>query len=621
MPIALRGAAVVPAGNPTTSFTVVIPSQVLTDDVLFISVTSRDSTGAGTLSVTDNDTGGNTWTKIGNSTDHKATLWYKRATSATASKTITVANAVGSCSGVLKCFSGASGLTTPYSDVAVETNASGDETCAGFTPANPDSMVCHSIYNYGNDNAVTSHTSANLGALTTTEKLSTGGLDCACAFGHVLQSGGPSATGDFTWAQTNGTTYSIHWAIITSSYTQSISGALTPTGALQNRDDKAVSGTLAPSGVAIQSVTNLLTATLGMAGGLASQVLKAGVRKWIARRGMWWGPPPHIESSTGPLTQLLTGAITPTSSTTELVFKAAVGAITPAGSLIKAASHSLVGTLASAGALVKDVAKAVSGSITPTWSLVKQSSKPVSGSTGLSGTIAKSASQQAAGTVSSAGGPSKAVSKGLAGAIGLAGILTTVKVVLQTLTGSITPVGSTVKNAAKAVAGALGLGGTLPRSTTHNTTGAIGSSGATGQAVSQQASGTLGLAGTISNIKVVLLTIAGSLGLTGSTAHSVAKLVVGALPSTGSISNSVAQQVSGAIAFTGSVSKSVVKWLAGVLGLSGTFSSSAGEQNPTIRSNVNTLDSVGTVDYTLQATSYMYDLEDAGTTDYTLGRD
>lgn len=212
--IALRGAAAVPTGNPTTGFTVTVPSDVLADDLLYLLVASRDSTGAGTLGVTDNDTGGNAWSKIGNSTDHKLSVWFKRATSATASKTVTVANAVGSSAGVMKCFSGGSRGTTPHVDLVVETNASGDETHAGFTPTIPNAMVCAGVVNYANDNAVTSLSFATLGATTATEKLSTGGSDCAASFGHVRQANGPTGTGNLTWAQTNGTTYSVTWSIV-----------------------------------------------------------------------------------------------------------------------------------------------------------------------------------------------------------------------------------------------------------------------------------------------------------------------------------------------------------------------------------------------------------------------
>lgn len=214
MPLALRGAAAVPTGNPTTGFTVAVPSQVLANDLLFLLVASRDSVGAGTLAVTDDDAGGNAWAKIGNPADHKLTLWWKRATSATASKTVTVANAVGSSSGVLKCFSGGSLGATPYANITVDTNASGNEVQTGFTPSQPNSMVCAGVVNYANDNAVTSLNFATLGATTATEKLSTGGSDCGTIFGHALQSGNAAATGDLTWAQTDGTTYSIVWTIV-----------------------------------------------------------------------------------------------------------------------------------------------------------------------------------------------------------------------------------------------------------------------------------------------------------------------------------------------------------------------------------------------------------------------
>lgn len=267
MAVALRGAAVVPAGNPTTGFTVVVPASVVANDLLFLTLTSRDSVGAGTLAVTDNG-GGNAWAKIGNSTDHKATLWWKRATAGTAGATVTVANAVGSSSGVLKCFSGADTGATPYTNVVVETNASANETHAGFTPDAAGSMLCASVHNYANDNAVTTLAFATSGALNVTgaEKLSTGGSDCANIFGHVLQVGGPSATGNLTWAQTDGTTYSITWAI--------------KPLALQNHTLAADSGTYAWTGTA---ATLSKGVTLGGSSGSVSMTGTAAVLK-AARR-------------------------------------------------------------------------------------------------------------------------------------------------------------------------------------------------------------------------------------------------------------------------------------------------------------------------------------------------
>lgn len=231
MAIALRGAAVVPAGNPTTGFTVVIPAEVVAGDIVVIAFTSRDHTSATAHpTVTDDDTGGNTWTQLNfSAADRKAQFWAKYATSGTAGKTVTVAGCVGSASGVLKAFSGVkqgvSPLSTLFQTAVMETNASGDESHASYTPTDADSMVLAMIFNYANDNAVTSLSFATLGATTMTEKLSTGGLDCATAFGHALQSGGPAATGTLTWAQTNGTTYSLVRAIQPAPSTQSITAA------------------------------------------------------------------------------------------------------------------------------------------------------------------------------------------------------------------------------------------------------------------------------------------------------------------------------------------------------------------------------------------------------------
>lgn len=214
MAIALRGSAATPVGNPTTGFTVGIDSAVVAGDVGFITVASRDNISSALgPTISDNDTGGNAWAVLLQSSDGKATTWWKRATSGTANKTVTIASAVGSAAGVIKWFSGVDSSATPYSNAVQESNASADETHAGFTPGQANSMLCAAVINYSNDNGVTSLAFATAGATTATEKLSTGGSDCGAIFGHVLQSGGPSATGNLTWSQTDGTTYSHVWAI------------------------------------------------------------------------------------------------------------------------------------------------------------------------------------------------------------------------------------------------------------------------------------------------------------------------------------------------------------------------------------------------------------------------
>ncbi len=250
MVVALRAAAEVPTGNPTTGGTVTIQA-VLGGDDLFLTLTSRDSVAG-------------TWAKIANSTDHKLTVWWKRAqgtlggASNTAGKTLTVAGCVGSCSFVLKPFSGTD-QGTPYADIAVDTNISGNEIQTGFTPSMPDSMVCCAVANYNNDNAVTSLSFATLGATTMTEKLSTGGSDCANAFGHVLQSGGPTATGDLTWAQTDGVTYSVVWTIKAD---PNKTFALTGQAVTASAGTLSISRELSITGQAVAASAGTLTATM-----------------------------------------------------------------------------------------------------------------------------------------------------------------------------------------------------------------------------------------------------------------------------------------------------------------------------------------------------------------------
>lgn len=85
------GTSTVTSGATTTSFTLVINSGVVAGDILVLCATNRDATADPT--VTDDDSGGNTWTKLSNQnadTNGAGTVWWKRATSGTASKTITV---------------------------------------------------------------------------------------------------------------------------------------------------------------------------------------------------------------------------------------------------------------------------------------------------------------------------------------------------------------------------------------------------------------------------------------------------------------------------------------------------------------------------------------------------
>ena len=213
--VGVRGFAVSTPTTATTTWTLTIPTSVVAGDELEVCAVSRDHTAGTALpTLTDDDTGGNTWTLQSNSTDRKALVWRKTATSGTAGKTVTLAGAVGSsCGGLIALVRTASG--DPMTNLVLEDNASGNETHAGFTPDEDNSMVVVAVFNVANDNVVSDGTWATLGVAE--EEIvraeSTGGSDCGLDIYATLQPGTATGTGAFTWAQTNQVTVTISWAV------------------------------------------------------------------------------------------------------------------------------------------------------------------------------------------------------------------------------------------------------------------------------------------------------------------------------------------------------------------------------------------------------------------------
>lgn len=199
--------------NPTTGTTVTIPASLPTTCILCLHFTSRDHTsGTGQPTVTDNNSGA-AWTQKDFSTDRKAQFWWKRYEANLSSKTITIAGAVGSCSARLVVIEDVYDTGDPFTGLLGETNASGNETHAAISPTYPGSAVVFAVHNYANDNAVSSVSAATTGAPgQSTGHLSTGGSDCATHVA-VWNNHPASTTGAFTWAQTNGTTYSRAYAV------------------------------------------------------------------------------------------------------------------------------------------------------------------------------------------------------------------------------------------------------------------------------------------------------------------------------------------------------------------------------------------------------------------------
>lgn len=203
--------SIIPSGDPTTGFTIVIPARTQANDILLLAITNRDST-SDPSTPTDDEAAGNVWVKIVSKANATAngSVWWKRAKAASPGSTITVGGATGSCAGVLSIYRGATRKATPYQNATGEANISANENHATFTPTVNDSLVCLYVFNTDDITITANPTALNPKILTKrNEKLSTGGSHCACFHASGVQIGEPTTTGTLTWQQTNAASISI----------------------------------------------------------------------------------------------------------------------------------------------------------------------------------------------------------------------------------------------------------------------------------------------------------------------------------------------------------------------------------------------------------------------------
>jgi hypothetical protein len=235
--------------NPTTDFTITIPAETQEGNVLFMIVSTR---GSVTPTVSDDDTGGNSWTRLVDTTATTGNLYYKRATANTGGKTVSVSGLSNSASGVLMVFSGPDTGEPPHANVSKEANSSLDKTHAGFTPSAAGSMICFANADQTNDDLVSNVACTDPGAMTTVTATSIGGGDCSAAMSYARQTGGPNATGDFTWTQNASATTSFVWEIKTRVYA---AGDITGSGAIT-----AQASTVDGTGISLSTGSGALSA-------------------------------------------------------------------------------------------------------------------------------------------------------------------------------------------------------------------------------------------------------------------------------------------------------------------------------------------------------------------------
>lgn len=279
--------------------------------------------------------------------------------------------------------------------------------------------------------------------------------------GAIVLQGQPKRTGAITPA-----------GVLTKFTSMSKTGAITPAGGLIKQIQKAFTGGLTLAGVVtgIKIVMLAITGGLTLAGGLIRQAGKNLIASIT--------PDGSLAKQAGKNT---TGAVTPSGvlSTWRQAYAALTGALTMAGELAREARKGLVGAVTSGGVLVGKALKVFTGNITPDGAFVKSTSKQLSGSVSIGGvlTTVKTFLLSLAGELTSAGSLAKQTAKAFVGSVTSAGGL--IRQVGKVLTGGLTSAGelSSVKTFLKMIEGALTLAGDLGRQTGKVLTGTLSSAG------------------------------------------------------------------------------------------------------------------------------------------------
>jgi hypothetical protein len=247
----------------TTGNTLVIHSSVQAGDILLLGVTNRDGTADPT--VVDNE-GAGSWAKVSNqnaATNGSLSVWWKRASANTASKTITISGGTGSVSSAVTPYRGALAAGTPYGTPVPESNASGNVSTAGITTSAAGSFVCLFVGVTSND-TLNPNTYVATDPATLTERaegISTSGSDCSMSHASAERATA-GATGTISWSQTAGTGASIVFELKTEPV-----AATGTTSVTQAANTAAGTATVAISGTASLTQaanTVVATATVGV---------------------------------------------------------------------------------------------------------------------------------------------------------------------------------------------------------------------------------------------------------------------------------------------------------------------------------------------------------------------
>lgn len=291
----------------------------------------------------------------------------------------------------------------------------------------------------------------------------------------------------------------------TGEYTQTVSGAISPSGTVVKLAGKGVTGALTPAGTLINLTQKLLAGELTPAGVVAA---------------------------------------------VKMALVSLTGSITPDGSLVKQTSKSLAGVLTPDGTLVRQVRKILDGVLTPAGELMKRAGKGVAGSLTPDGTLSRATRKMVSGALTSAGELATELSHGLKEAI---------------LGGVLAPAGELTKRAGKILAGEITPSGTVINQARKILAGAVQPAGALINQARKVLAGEITPSGIVAASKAALMSLAGGITPAGELIRKTSKSLAGSLSPDGALTRATSKILSGFITPTGEIVRRTLKSLAGSL--------------------------------------------------------
>ena len=295
-------------------------------------------------------------------------------------------------------------------------------------------------------------------------------------------------------------------------YNQSVSGAITPSGAIVKQAARALTGAFTPSGAALKSTSKAFAGAFTPTGAMAKRPAKA-----------------------------FTGAVTPSATLARQTAKVFAGAVASSGTLVRQTARALTGTVAPTSSTTKQTTRSLAGGLTPSGALasIRTILLSLAGALTPSGALARQSARSLAGALTPTGVAIKLTARGLAGGVTPAGTLSTIRAVLLSLAGALMPSGSLVRQTNKIAAGQVTPSGITTKQTARNLAGAVSPTGA------------------LAALRTVLVALTGALTPIGTLTRQTAKQLTSVLAPAGSLVKRIARSLAGALGFAGSLTANI----------------------------------------------------------------